>query len=706
MKIHSPLITIDTSEQDISPAFSRELSWLQFNARVLQEADDPSVPLIERLRFLGIYSSNMDEFYRVRVPALTRFLKTILHAKGREAKQTAQSLLDHIHEVTVKQQAELERIFITLQALLAAEGVSFHQTLTTLEGRQQAIVTRYFREEVGPALMPIWLKSRQPLPMLRDRAIYFAVELHVRRSKEPLYALLRIPTHVLPRFFVLPCSTAPHQAILFLDEIIRLHLSEVFRGIDTTSIHAYALKVTRDSELALEEERDIAHSYTQQIEKSLKKRKYGTVTRLVYDATMPKHLLDRIRHGVGVHEGMRIIPGGRYHNFRDLIGFPNLGRPEWLNPILPAVPHPRLEGAQSLLSVIQRQDVLLNFPYQRFSYVIEVLREAALDPSVHSIKITLYRMADASHVVNALRSAIYNGKRVLAVVELQARFDEENNLYWAKKLQEEGVEVVFGVPGLKVHSKLFLIERGKGKNACSIAYVGTGNFNENTARTYTDCALLTADHRITREVHELFDFLQVNYHIGAFHHLIVAPFSMRHRLIEMIDHEIYHAQQGGVARIDLKLNNLNDEKLVNKLYEASRAGVQLRLIVRSVCSLVSGLPGLSEHIQTISIVDRYLEHSRLLILWNGGHTNVYLSSADWMVRNLDHRVEVACPIYDKAMQAQLKLIFELLWQDTQKARLIDANQSNPYRTVPTGEPRLRGQTVIYEVFRTESEGWS
>ncbi len=688
-------------EKNHPQSLSRELSWLQFNARVLQEANDPHVPLIERLRFLGIYSSNMDEFYRVRVPALSRFLKTVMYPRNKEAKHIVQKVLDTIHDVTVKQQDELERIFINLRIQLEKEGLYFHQDYSTLALVQSESVTRYFHEEIGPSLMPLWLKPRQPLPMLGDRSIYFAVHINVRKAKEPLYALLRIPTHVLPRFIVLP-PVDGKMAVMFLDEVIRLHLSEVFRGVDTTEISAYAVKVTRDSELALEEERDIAHSYAQQIEKSLKKRKYGTVTRLVYDINMPERLLERIQLGLGSNDEMRVIAGSRYHNFRDFMRFPELNRPEWLYKPLVVLAHPLLDRSTSLLNVIQEQDILLNFPYQRFSYIIEVLREAALDPSVHTIKITLYRMADASHVVNALRSAVYNGKRVLAVVELQARFDEENNLYWAKKLQKEGVEVVFGVPGLKVHSKVFLIEKGKGRAGQSFAYIGTGNFNENTAKVYTDCALLTADSKITKEIYDLFEFLQVNYNVSHFKHLMVAPFALRDRLIECIDREIGFAHIQRQACIDIKLNNLNDPFLINKLYEASQAGVQIRVIVRSVCALVPQIKGLSENIHVISVVDRFLEHSRMIFFYNGGKEKIYLSSADWMVRNLDHRVELACPIYSEDIRKILKKIFDCMWKDTQKSRWVDQQQLNHYRKAGNGRDS-RGQLSVYKFFEKDSE---
>ncbi|MES2206245.1 MAG: polyphosphate kinase 1 [Pseudomonadota bacterium] len=689
-------------EKNPPQSLSRELSWLQFNARVLQEADDPNVPLIERLRFLGIYSSNMDEFYRVRIPALSRFLKTVIYPRSKDAKKNVQQVLDSIHKVTVKQQDKLERIFTDIRIQLEKEGLYFHSEYSTLAPIQAEFLTRYFHEEIGPSLMPLWLKPRQPLPMIGDRSIYFAVKVHIHTAKEPLYALVRIPTHVLPRFIVLP-SVDGKMAVMFLDEAIRLHLNEVFRGLNIAEIHAFAVKVTRDSELALEEERDIAHSYAQQVEKSLKKRKHGTVTRLVYDSNMPERLLDRIRQGLGANEEMRLIAGKRYHNFRDFIRFPEVNRPEWFYMPLPALEHPLLKCSKNFFKTIQEQDILLTFPYQRFSYVIEILREAALDPTVHTIKITLYRMADASHVVNALRCAVYNGKRVLAVVELQARFDEENNLYWAKKLQKEGVEVVFGVPGLKVHSKVFLIEKGKGRAAQSFAYIGTGNFNENTAKAYTDCALLTADKRITKEIYNLFEFLQVNYNVGQFKNLMVAPFALRDRIVECIDREIGFARTQRQAHIDIKLNNLNDPFLINKLYEASQAGVHIRVIVRSVCALVPQIKGFSENIRVVSVIDRFLEHSRMLFFYNGGKEKVYLSSADWMVRNLDHRVELACPIYSKDICTRLKEIFDCMWNDTQKSRWIDQQQSNHYRKAENSREDSRGQLSVYELFKKDGE---
>lgn len=688
----------------IPEPLSREISWLQFNARVLQEADDARVPLIERCRFLGIYSSNMDEFYRVRVPALSRFLKILANQRDHDAKQAMKEALENIHAVTVAQQKELERIFKALRVLFAEQGLIFHEDRKLLTEEQRTYVERYFREEVGPAIMPIWMKGRSSMPILRDRAIYFVVQIKFKKIKTHAHAMLRVPTHMFSRFVVLPKDGSGSIAMMLLDDLIRLHLDEVFRGMEIERLESYEIKVTRDSELALEEERDMAHSYTQQIEKSLKKRKYGAVTRLVYDSRMPESLLQRVCQCVGVNEDTRLIPGGRYHNFRDWMKFPSLGRTEWLNPALPALSHPVLESAKSFLKVVQDRDILLHFPYQRFSYVIDVLREAALDPYVHTVKITLYRMADTSHVVNVLRSAVHNGKRVLVIVELQARFDEENNLYWAKKFQEEGVEVIFGVPGLKVHSKLFLIERRVGKHEQRFAYIGTGNFNENTAKVYTDCAILTAHHEITKEVFDLFEFFQVNYHVAHFKHLLVAPFYMRERLRESIDREIGFAHSGREAAIDLKLNNLNDPELIEKLYEASQAGVRVRIIVRSVSALVPGIKGLSKNIQVISIVDRFLEHSRLIFFYNGGKERAYLSSGDWMIRNLDHRVEVACPILDESIRQTLKQSFDYLWSDTQKARILDPLQQNHYRSLKNDgflHEECRGQMLIYESIKSQ-----
>jgi len=654
----------------------REISWLQFNQRVLQEANDQTNPLVERIRFLGIYSNNLDEFYRVRVATLKR----VVHL-GKEMKtifgEEPEKLLEQITELTLTYQKRFAAIYASLVSELKENQIYIvnEQQLNT---EQQKFIREYYEEKVKPLIVPIMPHKGLKFPYLKDKRIYFAIKLtHKLKNKtNTAYSILQIPSDDLSRFIELP-AIGDKRCIIMLDDIIRYNLHDIYRIFDFTTIEAYNIKVTRDAELEMED--DLDKSYTQKVESSLKKRKTGRITRFVYDTAMPKDLLDYLIGKVRVDELTGLIPGGKYHNFRDYMKFPSLDHTKLVYPKLLLSPHKDLINQRSLLSAIKQKDILLSFPYQSFSYIIDILREAAIDPNVTSIQITVYRLAKNSHIASALMNAVRNGKQVMVIVELQARFDEENNIYWAQKLQEEGAKVIFGVPGLKVHSKLFLITRHEGEKNHQYAYVGTGNFNENSSMIYTDYGLLTSDKRITEEVEKVFEFLLVNFKISQFKHLLVSPFYMRKKIESLIENEIKYAKKGKDAYIWLKLNNLHDIQLNNLLYKASESGVKIRLIVRGVCSLVPGIVGQSKNIEGISILDRYLEHSRVLLFGNGGDELCYISSADFMVRNLDQRTEVACPIYDVSIKSELKKHLEIAWNDNTKARVLDGDSSLIYR---------------------------
>lgn len=668
----------------------RDLSWLSFNARVLQEAEDASVPLLERLRFLGIFSSNRDEFFRVRVATIRRMVKW-----GKRVRDILGSdperLLDQIQKTVLLQQKKFDKIYTEILRALEQENI-FMINESQLTKEQGAFVRNYFHENVYPFLVPIMIDSTPKFPYLKDKSIYLAITLNRKdKSKKDKFSLIEIPSDVISRFLVLP-SVNERRNIILLDDVIRYCLDDVYSIFDYDSISAYTIKLTRDAELDIDS--DVSKSWMEKISKSVKQRKKGDPVRLAYDDNIPVDLLAFILRKIKLFNEEHLIPGGRYHNFKDFISFPLVGRKELRYSPLKAIEHPALRRQRSLFKVIFNKDVLLTYPYHSFNHIIDFLREASIDPKVTSIKITLYRAASNSSVVNALINAIKNGKQVTAVVELQARFDEETNIFYANKLQEEGATVIFGVPGLKVHSKLFLITRKEGGKLVNYAHIGTGNFNEQTAKIYCDHALLTADKRITLEVERLFSFYRDNYKTGHYKHLIVSPFNTRKRFIHLVEDEIENAKAGKEAWMIVKLNSLVDREMIAKLYEASRAGVKIKLIVRGICSLVPGLKGLSENIDVISIVDKFLEHSRIFIFCNGGKEKYYIASGDWMYRNLDHRSEVAVPIFDKQLQEELKHYVTIQLQDSVKARILNKTQDNKYVSKDSGKP-IRAQVETF-----------
>jgi polyphosphate kinase len=675
---------------------NRELSWLSFNERVLQEAEDKGVPLIERLKFLGIFSNNLDEFFRVRVATLKRVVEHQKSAPKLIGENPLQQL-QQIQKTVIDLQNKFEQCYQTILKELALHDISIVNE-KKLNAKQGLFVKEYFREKVMPSLFPIMLDNNSKFPFLKDKSGYLIIKLgSYNLSKKSKYALIEVPTNVLSRFIILPNEKSKNFIIL-LDDVIRYCLEDVFNNFSHDYIEAYNIKLTRDAEIDIDT--DLSKSFVEKISKGLKARKKGQPVRLVYDRNIAPDMLAFVVKKIKLRNEDNLIPGGRYHNFKDFISFPTIGTTDLSYKKTPPLKHPQLKDCKSLFKVIKQKDILLTFPYQSFEHIIDLLREASIDPKVQSIKITLYRVAKNSNIVKALINAIKNGKQVTAVIELQARFDEEANIYWANKLQEEGATIIYGVPGLKVHSKLFLITRKEGGKINQYAHIGTGNFNGDTAKIYTDHSLLTADKRITEEVAKVFTFYSDNLKKGTYKHLLVSPFFMRKKIVQLINKEIQNAKAVKPAYMILKLNNLVDADMIKKLYEASNQGVKIKLIVRGICCLVAGVKGFSENIETISIVDKFLEHSRVFIFCNGGHEKYFLSSADWMARNLDYRSEVGVQIFDKSIQKQLRNVIDTLWEDNTKARVLGSKQNNEYRKTST-KNKVRSQETIYNLFKPD-----
>lgn len=671
--------------------FNRELSWLSFNERVLQEAMDFRVPLIERVRFLGIYSNNMDEFFRVRVANLNR--RVFIKERSIDGfNGSPKDLLIKIRNVVIKQQEKFENTYHKLFEELAKENIQFiDDTLVTK--KQGETLYHFFNSQLKHEIVPIILNPKLPFPRLKDYAIYLAVKILHKHRKKPSFALIEIPNE-FSRFFTLKEDDKTY--FILLDDIIRMHLKHIFSIFDFEDIQAFTFKFTRDAELDLDD--DLSTSFIDKIEKSVKQRKKAEPIRFVYDSKMPRSLYNYLQKSLKLKEGTNMIPGGKYHNFKDFISFPDFGRKDLLFQDRPPLFHIDLENKKSLLEVLLKKDVLIHFPYQQFDYVVDILRESAIDPKVKSIKINIYRVANHSQVMNALMNAISNGKEVTAIMELQARFDEANNVHYANRLKDFGAKVIYGLPKLKVHSKLIQITRIDNKKEQLISYIGTGNFNEKTAKIYTDLGLFTADNLIGQEVKKVFRLFEHQFEKGTFKHLMVSPFNTRTKLISMINAEIRHAKKTGNGLIKLKINNLVDTKIIQKLYEASKSGVKIKLLVRGVCCLVPGIPKKSENIEVFSLVDRYLEHARFMIFGNNGKPMYYLTSADWMERNIDKRIEVGCPINNPEIQKEIDLIFEYQWKDNNKNRKIDKKQSNQYKEAKNENP-FHTQEELYNYYK-------
>ena len=689
---------------------NRELSWLKFNARVLQEAADEKVPLLERLRFAGIFSNNLDEFFKVRYATVKRVAMN--ESSDKELGVHAKELLEEITKEVIQLQDESLSIINTITEELEKEQI-FIVNEKTLLPEHEAFVNTYFYDKVRPALFTIILNDLEKFPQLKDDVAYLAVKMTLKEDekasgvqkffsskayKEKIqYALIELPT-TLNRFIELPQVGDKHY-IIMLDDVIRFCLHLIFSIFNYESLSANMIKITRDAELDIDD--DLSKSFVEKISSSVEDRRKGAPVRFVYDKTIDKDTLHFLIEKMGIVNTDSVIPGGRYHNRRDYMSFPSLGRTDLTYAPIHPLPVKGLTSEESLLKKIAEKDYLQFTPYHTFSNIIWFLREAALDPKVKSVKITIYRLAKNSQVVNSLINAVKNGKKVTVQIELQARFDEESNIRYAEQLKAEGVKLIFGVRGLKVHSKICVIEREEGKGIKRYGFISTGNFNESTAKVYTDYTLFTANQDILKEVNKVFNFFETNYNIQKYKHLIVSPHYTKKILKQLIDEEIKNAKAGKEAYIKLKMNNITSYKMIDKLYEASRAGVKIQMIVRGICCLVPGIEGMSENIEVISIVDKFLEHPRLFIFGNNGDPKVYISSADWMTRNISFRVEVGCPIYDETIKQELIDTFEISWADNVKARVIDQAQDNHYR--PHTLPAQRSQVALYEYYQQKNK---
>ncbi|WP_308365868.1 MULTISPECIES: polyphosphate kinase 1 [unclassified Microbulbifer] len=680
---------------DNTPLYPKELSWLSFNERVLQEVEDESVPIIERVRFLGIFSNNLDEFYRVRVADVRR-LATF--AKGGKKKEHFSELLASINEKVLR----LQRHSFVAYTKVLADLDKHHIHLINeeqLSERQRLFVEEYFHREVQPELEPFFIDDRETMPLLNEASIYFAVYLQLQDGSER-FAALEIPTDTLPRFVVIPPREGKQEKVyIVLENIIRACLADVFRNLlPIEKARAFMFKISRDAELELDEE--ITPNIVDRVAKSLKKRKQADPVRLAYDASMPEALLSLVKKKLKMGRYDSYTPGGRYHNSKDFMGFPADSSRHCYKPLAPL---PTVPDGESIFDQLRAGDRLFYYPYHDFRVITNLLASSALDPQVREIRINLYRVAKNSRVVAALVNAVRNQKKVTAVVELQARFDELANIHWSNELRDAGVNVIYGVPGLKVHCKLISILREENGEKRYYSHLGTGNFNENTARLYCDFSLLTSDAELGEDVHNVFEFLQYTHLRPSYKHIAVSPYSNRPTLLRAIDREIAAARAGERAELFFKCNNLVDSQVVERLYRAGAAGVRVRIIVRSMCALVCETPGLSENIRVISLVDKYLEHARIYIFHNGGDEQVWLSSADLMTRNLDHRLEVTFPLHSPGHRETVKKIMELQWSDNRKARVLDAQQSNT-RIANNTDRGCRAQDAIYRFLKKRDPG--
>ncbi|SHH35337.1 polyphosphate kinase [Ferrimonas marina] len=676
--------------QTAFPYLEKELSWLSFNERVLQEAADSENPVIERVRFLGIFSNNQDEFFRVRVAGVRR---RILIEESRGGGEASRTLLAQINQKVLALQTRFDEIYRQLLLDLARRNI-FLVSESQLSDYHGKWLKKHFRDKIRRHIIPVLLGPDTKLDLcLEDGLTYLVAEL--RKDDQIQYAFIPVPSDKTARFTQLPAEESKNRkTLILLDNIIRHCVDELFNGIvEFDSVRCYSMKLTRDAEYGLSNEIDL--SLLEKMSSGLKQRLTAEPVRLVYDREMPQSMLEMLVEQLGHTNYDSLMPGGRYHNFRDFMSFPNPGRKYLENSKLPAISSNQFTRYSTAFEAISAGDILLNYPFHKFAHLTEWLRQAAYDPAVRSIKINIYRVAKDSQVINALTEAVKNGKDVTVVVELQARFDEEANIEWAKLLTDAGVRVSFGVPTLKIHSKLALISRIEEGELVHYAHVGTGNFHEKTAKIYTDYALFTRHPEITKEVEMVFDFIDHPYRRFKFQHLLISPVDNRRKLYSLIDREIQNRLAGKPAGITLKVNNLVDSGLIKRLYDASRNGVKVRLIIRGMCSLVTEVPGVSDNIRAISVVDRFLEHPRVMVFENGGDTRVFITSADWMGRNIDSRIEVGCPIYDPRLKRVILDTLEIQWNDTQKARVLNRAQDNPY--VKRGNRRkLRSQLEIYE----------
>lgn len=679
----------------------RDLSWLAFNARVLQEANDATNHVHDRLRFLGIFSNNLDEFFRVRVATLNRMV--LLGKTGRmHLEANPAKILRKIQQTVITQQQEFDGTYADIIRELQREHI-YIKNEKQLTKHQQEFVTKYFEQKVRTQIIPLMIESIPHMPLLRDKSIYLACVLG--KTKEALaqrYALIEIPTKVLPRFVIMP-SEKGEKDIILLEDIIRYNLPMLFAPFGFDRFLGYIIKVTRDAELEIDN--DVNTNLIDELEEGLKNRKKGRATRFVYDRQIDPMLLRYLVKRLGLTKKDNLIPGGRIHNFKDFIDFPSTIFDKLKQRPAPFV-HPLLKQPCRIMEVIEKKDVMLHFPYHSFDSVIDLLREAAIDPFVQSIKVSLYRVAKNSKIVNALINAVRNGKDVTVILELRARFDEEANMRWKAQLEEEGVKVVLGIPNQKVHAKICVIKKREFNKTIQYGFVSTGNLNENTATYYGDHILLTTDRAIIADINRIFDYVEQPVKkatsIRTCKTLPVSPIDMRKVMLENIESQIKLAKKKKPASIIVKLNSLVDQVLIEKIYAAARVGVKVNLIIRGICCALTQQKSFKGDVKAISIIDDYLEHARVFIFGEGKDRQVYISSADWMIRNLDHRIEAAAPIADKDIQQELLDILNIQLAENVKGRTLDNEQSNNYVQRQKNEPMVRSQEAIYKYLQHKS----
>ena len=662
----------------------RDVSWMYFNHRILQEAEKEFVPLLERLSFLGIYSNNLDEFFRVRVASLNRMLERKLDKDTEQQIKKSLKTINKLNESYSKEYTEaVDRVF---------EELETHKirlvTEASLNDEQKDFLSQFFYDKLNGSVNPIWLSEIEDLTVLEDNRIYLIVEKCEKKDNKKKYAIVKVPDRIYGRWVKIPSSDG-FDNIMYLDDVIRYCLPLVFLGFKESTYRAYSFKFTKDAEMEMDNDADFGTM--EKIALGVSSRKKGDAVRVIYDHEMPREMQKKLRERLNTKELDASLAGGRYQNHKDLMSFPDCGHKDLKYDKWTPIMKPEFVSNESILDQIRQKDRFIHVPYHSFNGYIRVLREAAIKPEVKAIKTTLYRLAKDSKVVKALITAARNGKKVTAVVELLARFDEESNIKWSKRMQEEGVNVIFGVEGLKIHSKLLYIESKKGNIAC----IGTGNFHEGNAKIYTDYLMMTARPKIVNEVAKVFDFIDRPFSPFRFSELLVSPNSMKSRILRMLDTEIRNAGEGKEAWVKIKINHITDTDMVTKLYQASKAGVKIDIVIRGNCSLVPGIKGLSENIRCVGIIDRYLEHSRILIFANGGKPRYFLGSADWMPRNLLNRIEVLTPVYDEELQADLMRTISYGMRDTTNGRIVDGKGTNNF---VEGEP-FRSQQELYKEYK-------
>ena len=674
-----------TKQEAMKKAYvERDVSWMYFNHRILQEAEKEFVPLLERLSFLGIYSNNLDEFFRVRVASLNRMLERKLDKDTEQQIKKSLKTINKLNESYSKEYTEaVDRVF---------EELETHKirlvTEASLNDEQKDFLSQFFYDKLNGSVNPIWLSEIEDLTVLEDNRIYLIVEKCEKKDNKKKYAIVKVPDRIYGRWVKIPSSDG-FDNIMYLDDVIRYCLPLVFLGFKESTYRAYSFKFTKDAEMEMDNDADFGTM--EKIALGVSSRKKGDAVRVIYDHEMPREMQRKLRDRLNTKELDASLAGGRYQNHKDLMSFPDCGRNDLKYDKWTPIMKPEFISNESILDQIRQKDRFIHVPYHNFNGYIRVLREAAIKPEVKSIKTTLYRLAKDSKVVKALITAARNGKKVTAVVELLARFDEESNIKWSKRMQEEGVNVIFGVEGLKIHSKLLYIESKKGNIAC----IGTGNFHEGNAKIYTDYLMMTARPKIVNEVAKVFDFIDRPFSPFRFNELLVSPNSMKSRILRMLDTEIRNAGEGKEAWVKIKINHITDTDMVTKLYQASKAGVKIDIVIRGNCSLVPGIKGLSENIRCVGIIDRYLEHSRILIFANGGKPRYFLGSADWMPRNLLNRIEVLTPVYDEELQADLMRTISYGMRDTTNGRIVDGKGTNDF---VEGEP-FRSQQELYKEYK-------